>query len=146
AGRAAGMLTDAAWAALVAADIAQGVATGSRARDVAERIGGVTALAAEGVLGIALLLNGEATRALSLLGLYHASLAEVEPAHRVDAMPTPSAQVLTWLEQYPQARRLAVAAVERARSQSALAALPYALAELSDLDFRTGYWPSATAN
>jgi DNA-binding CsgD family transcriptional regulator len=144
--RAARMLTDAAWAALIAADISNGIETGSRARAVAEGVGGVTSLAADGVLGIALLLGGESARAAPLLSRYHAALAEIESPGRINAMPTPSAQVLTWLERYTEARDVAVAAVERARAQSALGALPYALSELSELDFRTGYWPSASAN
>ena len=144
--RAARMLTDAAWAALMAADISSGIETGARARAVAERSGGATALSADAVLGIALLLSGDAKRAIPLLSRYHAARAEIEPPNRLEAIPTPSAQVLTWLEQYDEAREVAVAAVERARTQSALGALPYALTELSELDFRTGYWPSATAN
>ena len=144
--RAARMLTDATWAALMAADLAGGLETGTRARSVAESVGGLGAVAADGALGIAVLLGGDSARAIPLMARYRAARAELEPANQSDAVPTPSAQVLMWLEQHDEAREVAVAAVERARAQSALGALPYALAELSDLDFRTGYWPSATAN
>jgi DNA-binding CsgD family transcriptional regulator len=144
--RAARMLTDATWAALMAADLAGGVETGTRARAVAENVGGLGAVAADGALGIAVLLGGDSARAIPLLARYHSARAEIEPARAADAVPTPSAQVLMWLEQYDEAREVAVAAVESARARSALGTLPYALAELSDLDFRTGYWPSAAAN
>lgn len=144
--RAARMLTDATWAALMAADLAGGLETGTRARAVAEGVGGLRAVAADGALGIAALLRGDSARAIPLMARYHASRLELEPASQSEAVPTPSAQVLMWLEQHDEAREVAVTAVERARAHSALGALPYALAELSDLDFRTGYWQSASAN
>jgi DNA-binding CsgD family transcriptional regulator len=57
----------------------------------------------------------------------------------------PVGQVLTWLERYEQAREVFDEMVERARSESALGALPYALAGKADVDFRIGNWAAAYA-
>ena len=125
--RAASMLTDAAWAAFMAGDITAGLAVGERVRATG---GGAAAL------GLALLLAGEPHRALPLLSDY---APERERPFR------PEGQVLVWLEQYDQARELLTRAVDHARATSAVGALPYALACLSELDFRTGRWVAAYA-
>ena len=54
-------------------------------------------------------------------------------------------QVLTWLEDYDSARRLLTRVIDTARARSSPGTLPYALASLSELDFRTGNWSTAYA-
>src|SRR5439155_16077384 len=54
-------------------------------------------------------------------------------------------QVLTWLEDYDSARRLLTRVIDTARARSSPGTLPYALASLSELDFRTGNWSAAYA-
>jgi DNA-binding CsgD family transcriptional regulator len=53
--------------------------------------------------------------------------------------------VLTWIEEYDLARQLITKTIDAARQQSALGVLPYPLAGLSELDFRTGHWAAAYA-
>jgi class 3 adenylate cyclase/DNA-binding CsgD family transcriptional regulator len=142
-GKAARMLTDAAWACLMGADIRAGLETAARAQSVAERASTTTQIHAAGVLGVALLLSGRTGEAFPLLERFQ-PLLESADFDRVRQLVTP-AQVLTWIEEYDLARRLFSQMIEAARSQSALAYLSYPLAGLSELDFRTGNWAAAYA-
>jgi DNA-binding CsgD family transcriptional regulator len=54
-------------------------------------------------------------------------------------------QAFVWLGEYERARGLLGGGIEQARAWSAPALLPYGLLALSELDFRTGRWPSAYA-
>jgi tetratricopeptide (TPR) repeat protein len=80
AGRAARMLTDAAWAFFVAGEIAEGAASAEEAHAIGQRVGGVAATHAGGGLGIALLLTGDSSHAEPLLPEYQRSLAHEGPA------------------------------------------------------------------
>jgi class 3 adenylate cyclase/tetratricopeptide (TPR) repeat protein len=144
-GKAARMLADAAWACFLAADIRAGRAAAERACALGERSGGVAEVLAGAVLGIALLLSGEPHRAIPLLVRYRESLAEEQAPARAYQLLRPSGQVLTWFEEYDAAREVLNGTIEHARSRSALGTLPFLLAGLSELDFRTGNWASAFA-
>jgi class 3 adenylate cyclase/DNA-binding CsgD family transcriptional regulator len=142
-GKAARMLTDAAWACLMAADIRAGLETAERAQATAEKASTTTQIHAAGVLGVALLLSGRTGEAFPLLERFQ-PLLESTDFGRVRQLVTP-AQVLTWIEEYDLARRLFAQMIDAARNQSALGYLPYPLAGLSELDFRTGNWAAAYA-
>jgi len=142
-GKAARMLTDAAWAGLMGADIRGGLETAERAQSAAERTSNTTQIHAAAVLGVALLLSGRSREAFPLLERFQ-PLLESTDFGRVRQLVTP-AQVLTWIEEYDLARRLFTQMIDAARSQSALGYLPYPLAGLSELDFRTGKWAAAYA-
>lgn len=143
-GKAARMLTDAAWACLMGGDIRAGLETAERAQSAAEKASSTTQIHAAGVLGVALLLRGRSREAFPLLERFQ-PLLESTDFGRVRQLVTP-AQVLTWIEEYDLARRLFTQMIDAARRQSALGYLPYPLAGLSELDFRTGNWAAAYAN
>jgi DNA-binding NarL/FixJ family response regulator len=143
--RAARMLTDATWACFMGAEITTGLETAERACTVARRVGGATETLANAVLGIALALGGQPQRAMVLFVDYVARLDEAENSLRGSRLLRPDGQVLTWFEQYGRARVVLTQLADSARTQSALGALPYTLAALSDLDFRTGNWVAAYA-
>ena len=145
--RAARMLTDAAWASFMAGEIAEGAVMAERAHTLAESVGGMTATRAGGGYGIALLLTGRTQQAIPFLTGYQRSLAEEAPVgESAYQLLRPAGQVLTWFEAYGPAREMLTAAIDSARARSALGTLPYALASLSELDFRTGNWAAAYAN
>jgi DNA-binding CsgD family transcriptional regulator len=137
--RAARLLTDAAWACFMAGDIASGLETAERACAIARGVGGDAQTLAKAVLGIAFVLGGQPRRAVPLLTEY----AKTSPFP--DRPLRPDGQVLTWFEQYDQAREILTKTIDEARGLSALGALPYPLSCLSDLDFRTGRWVAAYA-
>ena len=142
--KAARMLTDAGWACFMASEIETGLALAERALALAEREGGPSVLVAGGLLGIGLLLAGETDRALPLLAGFQ-PLVEKTALDHPRLFIQPGGQVLIWLEEYEKARELLTRMLESARSQSALGVLPYTLATLSELDFRTGNWAAAYA-
>jgi DNA-binding CsgD family transcriptional regulator len=145
--RAARMLTDAAWACVIAAEFTVGRRTGERACEVAAQDGGHAETLAKAVLGIALVLNGEAQQAVPLFDDYLKFLESIELSSSALYQPfRPDGQVLMWFEQYDRARDVLTRSAESARAAGALGALPYALSTLGDLDFRTGNWVTAYAN
>src|SRR5207247_1842766 len=76
--RAAKMLTDAAWACFMAAEITSGLETAERANELGTRVGGIAETLAKAVLGIALVLSGNAQRAVPLFADYIGLLDSVE--------------------------------------------------------------------
>jgi DNA-binding CsgD family transcriptional regulator len=147
AARAARMLTDAAWAGFMAAEITTGLETAQRACELAAPTGGIAETLAKAALGIALVLSGDATKAIPLFADYLSLLESIESSHRMGLYQPlrPDGQLLTWFEQFDRAREVLVRTIDSARAGSALGALPYALSVLSDLDFRTGNWAAAYA-
>ena len=144
--KAARMLTDAAWACFMGGEIARGLATAEEAEALGEQTGGVTSTLAKAALGIGRLLSGDAANALPLFVGYADLLEADAPVRHPYQLIRPAGQVAIWLEEYDLARTATSAMVEAARAQIALGALPYALSTLSDLDFRTGNWVSASAS
>jgi DNA-binding CsgD family transcriptional regulator len=145
--RAAKMLTDAAWACFMAAEISTGLETAERANELGTQVGGIAETLAKAVLGIALVLNGDAQRAVPLFADYIGLLDSLEssPSPGLYQPLRPDGQLLMWFEQYDRAREVLVRTIDSARAGSALGALPYALSVLADLDFRTGNWAAAYA-
>jgi DNA-binding CsgD family transcriptional regulator len=145
--RAAKMLTDAAWACFMAAEISTGLETAERANELGTRVGGIAETLAKAVLGIALVLSGDAHRAVPLFADYIGLLDSVEssPSLGLYQPLRPDGQLLMWFEQYDRAREVLDRTIDSARAGSALGALPYALSVLADLDFRTGNWAAAYA-
>jgi DNA-binding CsgD family transcriptional regulator len=143
--RAASMLTDAAWACFLAADIRHGLEAADRACSAVSGLGGWTEARARGVRAIALTLGGDALRALPLFAEYRALLDHPRSALTTSQPFRPDGLVLTWFEEYDLARDRLTRAIDGARAQSALGALPWTLVQLAELDFRTGRWASAFA-
>ena len=165
--RAAMMLTDAAWPCFLAGEIAAGLQTAERACALARRTGEPEETFATLILAEARVLHGEAKGGAELLqrcrpfldeGLQLLDTAQavrmtteeaaapgLEPLREIMRAILKAAQVFTWLEEYGQARKLLAPVIEQARAHSALGTLPFALAALAELDFRTGNWVGAYA-
>ena len=146
-GMAAMMLAEAVLACFMTGDVPEG------ARDGAGRAGGggrrrrdpgetVTAL----LLAGALQLSGERQAARALLERYLPALREPQALRGPGDLVAIMAHSFSWLEEYDIAGDLYDRVVTAARAASAPAALPYALAGRSELAFRTGRWPAATAD
>lgn len=144
--RAARMLTDAGWACFMAGEIEAGTDVARRALAAAEGVGGLAEILATTLYGIGLLLSGRAQEAIPFVRRHEALLEDRDFLERHYQLIRPAAQVLIWLEDYGRARQLFTRVIEAARANSAPSMLPYALAGLSELDFRTGAWPAAYAN
>ncbi len=145
-GRASSMLTGAAWAGFMAGQLDRGLATARRANELAAGQSEEIEITAAAVLGIGLLLVGESKTALPLLAAYHQQLLDGRGAGALpQQLIRPAGQVLMWFERYDEARETLTKTIEVARSRSALGALPYALATLAEIDYRTGSWPAAYA-
>ena len=143
--KAAVMLVDAVMIALTRGDIHVALATAKRARGTGERAGGAVDVLTQVALETVRVIRGEPEGAVPLAALAEAVLDETDadlPAHQLILF---AGQALTWVEEYETARRLLENLIDRARSASAPAELPFALACLADLDFRTGRWPAAYA-
>jgi DNA-binding CsgD family transcriptional regulator len=145
--KAARMLTDAAWASFMAAEITTGLETAQQAYELGTAAGGTAETLAKAALGIGLVLSGDAKKAVPLFSDYLSLLESMESPHApVLYQPLrPDAQLLTWFEQFDRAREVLIRTIDSARTASALSALPYALSVLSDLDFRIGNWAAAYA-
>jgi DNA-binding CsgD family transcriptional regulator len=143
--KAARMLGDAAWASCMGGEITNGLEAARRACELARDTDDVTSIVAGSTLGLALLLRGRAHESMPYLERYQVLLDKPGTETRAFHLLRPVGQVLTWLERYEQAHEVFDEMVERARSESALGALPYALAGKSEVDFRIGNWPAAYA-
>jgi DNA-binding CsgD family transcriptional regulator len=143
--KAARMLGDAAWASCMGGEITNGLEAARLACQLAENTDDVTSIVAGSTLGLALLLRGRAGEAMPYLERYQVLLDQPGLETRAFHLLRPVGQVLTWLERYEQAHQVFAEMVERARSESALGALPYALAGKAEVDFRIGNWPAAYA-
>jgi DNA-binding CsgD family transcriptional regulator len=143
--KAARMLGDAAWASCMGGEITNGLEAARRACEFAQDTDDVTSIVAGSTLGLALLLRGRAHEAMPYLERYQVLLDQPGLETRAFHLLRPVGQVLTWLERYDQAHEVFDEMVERARSESALGALPYALAGKAEVDFRIGKWPAAYA-
>jgi DNA-binding CsgD family transcriptional regulator len=144
---AARMLTDAAWAGFMAAEITSGVEVAKRACELGSATGGIAQTLAKAALGIGLVLGGDAKQAVPLFGDYLSLLESIESSRTLGLYQPlrPDGQLLTWFEEFERAREVLARTIDSARAGSALGALPYALSVLSDLDFRTGNWAAAYA-
>ena len=143
--KAALMLADAAWPCFMAGELYQGLATARRACEVAERAGDVERLLTSVILAMALILRGEDTSGADLLLRLRPQLESSEPLAKAEQLVLAAGHALTWVEEYAVARQLVSRVIDEGRAQSSPGTLPYALASLSEIDFRTGNWAAAYA-
>jgi ATP/maltotriose-dependent transcriptional regulator MalT len=143
--RSARMLIDAAWAGMMAGDVIVGRGAAQRAKAFTQS-GGFADVLADGLLGIALLLNGEHGGADRALRRHRSLLDDARFLERSYAVIWPAALSLVWMEEHDKAREVFVRVIERARKQSVPSVLPYMLVGRAELDFRTGLWTQAYAN
>ena len=145
--RAALLLIHAAGPCFMAGEVLEGKRTAERALDMARRAGDpMTVAAAEVCLAEALLLHGEAAPTGSTLREFLPQLAAADPdiANSVAARYGAFCQICA--EDFEPALGSLEAEVAQLRSAGAPSLVPYPLAVLSELEFRTGRWLSGYAN
>ena len=146
-GMAAMMLAEAVLACCMTGDVAKALETARAARAAAIADGGIQAETVTALLlAGALQLSGERQAARALLERYLPALREPQALRGPGDLVATMAHSFSWLEEYDTAGDLYDRVVTAARAASAPAALPYALAGRSELAFRTGRWPAATAD
>ncbi len=142
--RAAAMLVDASVVAVMTGEPREALTLARRAYPIARQAGGDIGLAADHVLGTGLLLCGEAQEAVPLLERADA-LTEADDLGGAGHLAVAAAQCHNWHDAHPRASDRLRRLVTRARAQSAMTVLPYALAALAEAEFHLGDWSSAYA-
>ena len=142
--RAAAMLLDASMVSVMAGQPRRALELAQRAQPAARDDNGSLRLRADYCLGVGLLLCGQAPAAEPLLdhadALTTADDLVASGYHAVNA-----SQTNNWRERHGQARALLEGLVERARRESVLTLLPYALAGVAEAAFHLGEWNLAYA-
>jgi DNA-binding NarL/FixJ family response regulator len=140
---AAMLLAEATIPCFMAGEVPRSLETARRARAFADQAGTPAPLLVDVVLAEAMVLSGMAVEAAPLIDeCLRRALASGHDAAR-DAQYLPFS--LLAVERYTEARALIAGAVAAARNASAVGILPYGLAVLSELDFRTGNLAAAYA-
>lgn len=144
--RAASMYAEAGIIATMTGDVHDIVDICERAVALAGRVGSIAELGATAVLSNGLILQGRARKALPMLERCREAFESADPlaAHAVLVQPIGHGGI--WLERYDEARQVLERVIGAARASSAGGLLPFPLACLSELEFRTGRWTSAYAN
>ena len=143
--REAQFLSEAAVALVTAGEVGSAREVAQLAYKRATEIGGETELLARKWLGLTMLLCGEGSAGYQLVieGL------EREAQHAASFERQLIAQwgvlCAVWVEDYERARAVSAALLSRWRGAGALTHLPFGLAVLSELEFRTGRWAAALA-
>ena len=121
------------------------LATATRAARLARGTGGIAWLLSQASLAPATILTGNRAAGRQLIAgiLAHPDVAGPEPA--IYLLRIRCGQSLIWCEDHPSAEDLLRSSVDAGRAQGRVADLPYALATLSELHFRTGDWTQAYA-
>ena len=144
--RAAVLLIFACGPCFMASEIVEAKRTGSRALALAQRAGIPAVISgAEIALGEALLLHGESSGPLLIRkGLAASAVAQPDITHSVEILY--AAYCLVHVQDFEIARPLLEGAIRGQRKAGAAAVLPYPLAVMSELEFRTGRWIEAYAD
>ena len=140
------MLVDAAAPLLLAGDARAALETARKAVALGERAGGAAEVLAWALLAIALILTGDSANGYPLLMRCQSLLSEREIPLRASQLVQFAGAAFIAVEEHDVARDLLVRVVDQARARSAPAVLPYALAGLAEVDYRTGNWPAAYAS
>jgi tetratricopeptide (TPR) repeat protein len=140
------MAVEAVGPSLMSGNLREAVSTARRAHKLSERLGRPAEISATVMLVIALIGNGRARQAESLLSRAESLVNDADCLTIGHGVCVGLAHALMWLGEYERARRLLTRVIGHARERSALAALPFALGVLSEIDLRTDRWSSAYAN
>ena len=141
------LLIHATGPCFMTAEVLEAKRTAQRALEMAGRSGDpMTVAAAEVALAEALFLHGEGAQTSSTLRQYLPQLASAGPeiANSVAARYAAFCQISA--EDYEPALGSLESEVAQYRSASAPSLLPYPLATVSELEYRTGRWLSGYAN
>jgi DNA-binding CsgD family transcriptional regulator/tetratricopeptide (TPR) repeat protein len=143
--KAALLLVDAWLACKLSGDREAALDTAGRAHELGRRAGGRAELLGAMCLGDALISRGESVRGSPLLRHGLTLLGDGELLGRAHLAVQQAGLTLIRIEEYAQARVVLERSLEEARALSAVGILPFALAFLAELDFRTGRWSAAYA-
>ena len=142
--RAAALLVDASMVSVMAGQPRRALDLALQAQPLVMQDSGTLRLRAEYCLGVGLLLCGQAPAAESLLDRAEA-LARAEDLVAGGYHAVNASQLNNWRERHGEARRLLERLVDRARRESVLTILPYALAGIAEAAFHLGDWNRAYA-
>jgi DNA-binding CsgD family transcriptional regulator len=145
-GRASQMLAEAAIVSTMTGDVALAMRVSKRAYALAERAGCSEDAAALGVYSNALVLNGQAAEALPLLRRCERAFDNSDLLALAPVFAQALGHGRIWIEQYAESRRTLERIIGAARTAAGVGVLPFPLACLAELEFRTGNWTAAYAN
>jgi DNA-binding CsgD family transcriptional regulator len=143
AGRATGMLADAALVLLMAGRTREGIATARRAWEVSGGGGPEARMAARASLGWALILRGSWRVGYPLV------IESAGAPGDLTGVRDPvnlARECAIWVEDWAAAEAILPQLVARTRAAGAVGALAYPLGCLADLEYRTGRWAAALAH
>lgn len=140
---AAMLLAEATIPCFMAGDVRRSLEIARRARSMANQAGTPTPLLVNVVFAEAMVLSGMAVEAAPLIDECLRRVLASGHAVARDVQYLPFS--LLAVERYTEARALIAGAAAAARNASAVGVLPYALAVLSEVDFRTGNFAAAYA-
>ena len=120
--------------------------TATRAVDLGRSAGGIAWLASQASLAYASILTGSREAGRRLIGDILADPGIEGPDLALQLLRMQCGQSLIWCEEYHPAEELLTSGVAAGRATGRLDDLPYGLATLSDLHFRTGDWSLAYAH
>lgn len=144
--RAAAVLIDAALAHQMAGDVPAMLRTARGAEALVERTGDGSHVDVALLLLNSRVLAGEARAVYpDLRRRVRRYFQRGDEAGRGIHFPVWAGHVLTWLDEYDDARRLFEREVEAARTNGSLGLVPFSLACLAEVDFRLGRWQTAYA-
>jgi DNA-binding CsgD family transcriptional regulator len=144
--RAATLLALATGPCCMAGRLGLALETATRAASLCHRTDGIPWLISHAWLAAATILTGNRVAGRLLISdiLTHPDLAGPNPAMHLLRMLC--GQAVMWCEDYQPATALLRSSVDSGRALGRVADLPYALAAVSELGFRTGEWGQAYAD
>ncbi|HYL07686.1 MAG TPA: AAA family ATPase [Candidatus Udaeobacter sp.] len=139
------LMAEAVGPSIMAGRVRKGLETAERALSIAQLVEGEPPILVWVMLAAALINCGHSAAGQELLDK---SLARFKKSGEPQPALTGPLLLASLLdtERYEEARQLAAGAAAEARRAGALGVLPYVLAVLSDIEFRTGRWTEAYAS
>src|SRR4029077_12730966 len=144
--RAGEMYLTAAWACLNKGRVQLGIAAGRRALELLADAGSPLAPPAQAIVAGFEICTGDPAGTVKLIEASDALRGEPLPGIAGIEWDSRTGHPLIWIEEYARAGFLLERSISAAREQSAIAALPFALARRAELAFHTGAWESAHAD
>jgi len=144
--RAGEMYLTAAWACLNKGRVQLGIAAGRRALELLADAGSPLAPPARAIIAGFEICTGDPAGTVELIDASDALRREPLPGIAGIEWDSRTAHPLIWIEEYARAAFLLERSITTAREQSAIAALPFALARRAELAFHTGAWENAHAD
>jgi DNA-binding NarL/FixJ family response regulator len=144
--RAATLLALASGLCIMIGRLGLALETARRAARLVRGSGGIAWLLSQASLAPATILTGNRAAGRQLIAgiLAHPDLTGHDPA--IELLRIRCGQSLVWCEDHQSAESLLKSSVNAGRAQGRVADLPYGLAILSELHFRTGDWTQAYAD